>query len=44
MFQRYFGPLSKIVGIDIDPGTKQHEEPGIFIRIGNQSDPQFWQR
>lgn len=41
MFQRYFGPLSKIVGIDIDPGTKQHEEPGIFIRIGNQSDPQF---
>ena len=41
MFQRYFGPMAKIVGIDIDPSTKRHEEPGIFIRIGSQSDVGF---
>ena len=41
MFQRYFGPMAKIVGIDIDPSTKCHEEPGIFIRIGSQSDVRF---
>ena len=41
MFQRYFGPMAKIVGIDIDPNTKRHEEPGIFVRNGNQSDTGF---
>jgi hypothetical protein len=41
MFQRYFGPMAKIIGIDIDPTAKCHEEPGIFVRIGNQSDAEF---
>jgi hypothetical protein len=41
MWQRYFGPLAQIVGIDIDPDCKKHELPGINIRIGNQSDPNF---
>ena len=41
MFQRYFGPMAKIVGIDIEPIAKHHEEPGIFIRIGSQSDVGF---
>ena len=41
MFQRYFGPMAKIVGIDIDPIAKHHEEPGIFVRIGDQSDTRF---
>ncbi len=42
MWQRYFGPLARIVGVDIDPACKAHESPhGIFVRIGDQSDPQF---
>ena len=38
MWQRYFGPLARIVGIDIDPKTRAHEAPGISVRIGDQSD------
>jgi hypothetical protein len=41
MWQRYFGPLARIVGIDIDPGCKTHEAPGIFVRTGDQSDEGF---
>jgi hypothetical protein len=43
MWQRYFGPLARIVGIDIDPQCKQHEAPGIFVRIGDQGDEKFLQ-
>ena len=31
MWQRYFGPMARIVGIDIDPACKAHEAPGIFV-------------
>jgi len=41
MWQRYFGPFAKVVGIDIDPDCRKHEQPGIFVRIGDQSDPAF---
>jgi cephalosporin hydroxylase len=43
MWQRFFGPLARIVGIDVDPQCKTHESPGIFVRIGDQSDPAFLQ-
>ena len=43
MWRRYFGPLAKIVGIDIDRKCKAHEAPGVFVRIGDQSDPAFLQ-
>jgi cephalosporin hydroxylase len=43
MWQRYFGPNARIVGLDIDPGCKAHEQPGIMVRIGDQSDPAFLQ-
>ncbi len=43
MWQRYFGPLSKIIGIDIKERCKKYEEPGIFVRIGDQSDEKFLQ-
>jgi hypothetical protein len=43
MWQRYFGPLARIVGIDIDPSCRQHEQPGISVRIGDQADPRFLQ-
>jgi cephalosporin hydroxylase len=43
MWQRFFGPMAKIVGLDLDPGCKAHEAPGIAVRIGDQSDPKFLQ-
>jgi hypothetical protein len=42
LWQRYFGPMAKIVGIDIEEKFK-FEAPGIFIRIGDQSDEKFLQ-
>jgi hypothetical protein len=43
MWQRYFGPFARIVGIDIDETCKSHQAPGIFVRIGDQSDEGFLQ-
>lgn len=41
MWQRFFGPMAKIVGIDINPECADHEAPGIFVRVGDQSDHAF---
>ena len=41
MWRRFFGPLATVVGIDIDPKCRAHEENGVFVRIGDQSDPRF---
>jgi len=41
MWRRYFGPLARIVGADIDPKCAAHAGDGIDIRIGDQSDPAF---
>jgi hypothetical protein len=41
MWQRYFGPLARIIGIDIDPACKVHECPGVFVRTGDQSNELF---
>ena len=41
MWRRYFGPLATVVGLDIDPRCKDHEDDGVFVRIGDQSDPAF---
>lgn len=43
MWQRYFGPRAQIVGVDIDPQCRQHEAPGISVRIGDQGDQTFLQ-
>jgi SAM-dependent methyltransferase len=43
LWRRYFGPLATIVGIDINPACSTYEEPGIFVRIGDQSDTEFLQ-
>lgn len=43
MWSRYFGPMTKIIGIDIDPKCKEQEHNNISIRIGDQSDPHFLQ-
>ena len=41
MWRRYFGPLANIVGLDIDPRCTEHEEDGVSVRIGDQSDARF---
>ncbi len=41
MWRRYFGPLARVVGIDIDPRCKTHEGDGVSVRIGDQSDTAF---
>jgi hypothetical protein len=41
MWQRFFGPMATIVGIDIDPECASHCEEDIHIRIGDQSDINF---
>lgn len=38
MWREYFGPGTKIVGIDIEPACKAHEQANIEIFIGNQAD------
>lgn len=43
MWQRYFGPIAKIVAIDVDEKCKAHEAPGIHVRIGDQKDERFLQ-
>jgi hypothetical protein len=43
LWQRFFGPLATIVGLDINPGCATLEEPGIHVRIGDQADTGFLQ-
>jgi len=38
MWKEYFGSGSRIIGIDINPECKVHEDDGIDIFIGNQND------
>ena len=40
---RYYFPEATIVGIDINPLCKQHEQEGINVRIGDQTDEKFLQ-
>jgi SAM-dependent methyltransferase len=39
MWKAYFGHGARVVGIDINPACKVHEEAGIEIFIGSQDDP-----
>jgi len=43
IWKNYFGPESRIIGIDINPECKKFANKGIEIFIGNQSDPLFWE-
>ena len=45
MWRQYLHPESAIVGIDIDPETKQFDDPDnrIHVRIGSQADTEFLQ-
>ena len=39
MWKEYFGPGSRIIGIDINPECKVHEADGVEVFIGSQDDP-----
>jgi len=41
MWKRYFGPLARIVSIDINPECRKFEEDQIAFRIGSQADLSF---
>jgi hypothetical protein len=42
-FRNYFGPNSRIIGIDLNPEMKETlEKEGFEIYLGDQSDPSFW--
>lgn len=43
MWREYFGQQARIIGIDINPRTKQLEQDGVEIFVGSQSDPHFLQ-
>lgn len=44
MWRDYFGPLCHIVGVDIDPSCRRHEETGTRVFIGDQRDRGFWRQ
>jgi hypothetical protein len=41
MWREYFGPQSKIVGVDINPDCARFAETGVDVIIGDQSDRGF---
>jgi hypothetical protein len=41
MWRTYFGPQSRIIGLDIDPECRQHAGEGIEVFIGDQADAAF---
>lgn len=44
MWKDYFGEKAQIIGIDIDESTVQYMEDQITIKIGSQSDREFWKK
>ena len=42
MWLEYFGPGTKVAGVDIDPRCKQHAADNIEIIISNQGSSAFW--
>jgi hypothetical protein len=41
MWHHYFGKGTRVIGVDIDPRTKQFEDENTPILIGDQADPAF---
>jgi hypothetical protein len=41
MWQRYLGPSTELVGVDIDPQARLLADPGRTVVIGDQADPSF---
>ena len=44
MWRSYFGPRTRITGVDIMPACRQYENEYTKIMIGDQGDRSFWKR
>lgn len=44
MWENYFGPDSKIYGLDSEPHCKRYETESVRVFIGDQGDRSFWKR
>jgi Methyltransferase domain len=44
MWKNFFGPASRIYGVDIDPRCKAYESDSVRVFIGDQGDRDFWRR
>ncbi len=42
MWNSYFGPWCKIIGVDIQPECKVYERENVQVFIGNQAEESFW--
>jgi len=42
MWRSYFGPGSRMYGVDIESACKLCEQDGVRVFIGDQGDPLFW--
>jgi len=42
MWQEFFGPQARIIGIDLNPNAKKWERFGFEIHIASQSNPESW--
>lgn len=42
MWSSYFGPQSRIYGVDIEPACKNYESECVKVFIGDQADRSFW--
>jgi hypothetical protein len=44
MWHDYFGPASRIYGVDVEPACRAYESEAVRISIGDQADRAFWAR
>lgn len=43
IWSKFFGPMARIIGLDVDPRCSQYQTEQYQIRIGDQSNPYFLQ-
>lgn len=43
MWREFFGPQSRIIGVDLNPEVAVWRDYDFEIYIGDQSDPKFWE-
>ena len=44
MWKSYFGPKSRIYGVDIEEDCRVYEDDSVRILVGDQADRSFWNR
>lgn len=44
MWLDYFGPESRVYGVDVEPACRTYESDRVGVFIGDQADPEFWRK